>query len=249
MSSPSQSPSLLNRLADPLQSLLFPWRFMLLAASFLPATVLPLLRALDLRTLLSWSRLQPLWFGRFWAHAGPLVRADAECRVVPLLAGRVSRGRVLDPHSKPAHPPISGTVLEVGPGSGMWVSLFSPSRWPAGTGAVRKIYGIEPNAAVHPLLRAQVAAAGLQDTYEIVPVGIESLAQSCRVPRESVDCIVTVLCLCSIPNPRYNIAELYGYLKPGGRWYVYEHVKCWPEQPWLLRIYQCWCSLFPSAGR
>jgi hypothetical protein len=47
-----------------------------------------------------------------------------------------------------------------------------------------------------------------------------------------------VMCLCSIPEPRRNMAQLYGYLKPGGRWYVYEHVKCFREQGWGMRLYQ-----------
>ncbi|KAH6627173.1 hypothetical protein B0J18DRAFT_162192 [Chaetomium sp. MPI-SDFR-AT-0129] len=206
-------------------SLLHPWQFMLISLSFLPAT----LRSESLSTILFHpSRLRSAWFGRFWAFVAPNVRAHAEPHVVPLLQGRVS----------------------------MWVSLFTPRFLNPGasqaTPPITKIYGIEPNVGVHPLLRAQIAAAGLDtpnpannnSTYEILPVGIESLASSGRVTPESVDCIVTVLCLCSIPQPRENIAQLYGYLKPGGRWYVYEHVKCFREQGWGMRAYQAFLNLF-----
>jgi SAM-dependent methyltransferase len=217
---------------------------MAIALSYLPSTLLTALVTRDFSTLLSPTRLRAAWFGRFWAVVGPLVRANAEAKVIPLLQGRVTHGVIPPPSPTPTnttpsdqpqpHPAVSGTVLEVGPGSGMWTSLFTPAHLPA----IRKVYGIEPNTGVHPLLAAQVAAADLEETYEIVPVGIEDLATSGRVARESVDCIVTVMCLCSIPEPRRNMAQLYGYLKPGGRWYVYEHVKCFREQGWGMRLYQ-----------
>lgn len=35
---------------------------------------------------------------------------------------------------------------------------------------------------------------------------------------------MTIQCLCSVPEPRAMIADLYTYLKPGGKWYAYEHV-------------------------
>lgn len=154
---------------------------------------------------------------------------------------------------------IRGTVIEVGPGTGMWVSLFSDAyladssssgdaapletsdsfrqRKPASGRKVARVYGVEPNVAVHPELIARVEDAGLQGIYEIVPLGIESLAKSGRVEKESVDCIVSILCLCSIPDPEHNLKELYGYLKPGGRWFVYEHVKC-SNQNWGMVLYQ-----------
>lgn len=205
--------------------LIDPWKFMLLSLSYLPSTLLSLLLPPDLPTLLSPSRLQSAWFGRFWAAVGPSVRETGEARVVPLLEGRVTSGRVLSPGS--GGPGLRGVVLEVGPGTGMWASVFAhPSLAPG----IDRVYGVEPNAAHHPELRRRLAAAGLSDTYEVVPVGIEDLAASGRVAPGSVDCIVSVLCLCSIPDPERNVKELYGYLKEGGRWFVYEHVRCESER-------------------
>ncbi len=76
-----------------------------------------------------------------------------------------------------------------------------------------------------------------------MPLGIEDLAASGAVALQSVDCVVTIMCLCSIPEPRHNMAQLYGYLKPGGRWYVYEHVKCFRAQGLGMQLYQ---GLLPS---
>lgn len=59
---------------------------------------------------------------------------------------------------------------------------------------------------------------GLESVYEVVPVGIRDVGKVAGgIRKESVDCIVSVLCLCSIPKPERNIAELYGYCKKGGR--------------------------------
>ena len=235
-------------------TLTFPWQFMMVSSCYLPGTIVNFVSTGNVGAFFSWDRFQSAWFSRFWDWAGPNVRTSAEAMVVPLLEGRVSNGNIISPSD--AHAPgVGGVVLEVGPGSGNWVSIFSDkylgsaelatSKSVSGTRSkVTRVYGVEPNPGVHPLLRKRIEEAGLEDTYEIVPVGIEDLERSGRVARESLDCIVTVLCLCSIPDPERNIRELYSYLKPGGRWYVFEHVRAYRHQGWPMRIYQgLFCSL------
>lgn len=234
--------------------LLDPWLFMLQTLSHLPRTILLLLRSdALLAALLHPSRLQSAWFGNVWAALGPSIRDTASARVIPLLEGSVVAGQVTaapdnsrgDKPPPPPPPPggqrgLSGTVLEVGPGTGLWLPLFARLHL-SGRGITR-IYGVEPNRDVHAALRRSAAAAGLQDTYEVVPLGVEDLAASGRVARESVDCVVSIMCLCGIPDPEFNIREIYGYLKPGGVWYVYEHVKCGSERTrecgLFMRAYQ-----------
>lgn len=233
-----------------LLGLLSPWSFLFTSLTYLPRTILTSPSA-----LLSPSRLHSLWFSRFWTIIGPQVQTSTSPFVVPLLSGLVHRGVVVPPSSA-QHPGLGGTVLEIGAGSGLWASIFSDEHLPpagttTGTLGVRTpvthIYGVEPNTAVHGALRERVAAAGLEGRYEIVPVGIEDLLATGRVEAGSVDCIVSVLCLCSIPDPAENIRELYKCLKPGGRWYVFEHVKAFPEQGRLLSMYQGE-SIFSDLG-
>jgi len=64
-----------------------PWQFMSLSMTFLPSTVLPLIKTFSLRTLLSFTHLQPLWFARFWYIAGPQVREGCSPKIIPLLSG------------------------------------------------------------------------------------------------------------------------------------------------------------------
>lgn len=123
-----------------------------------------------------------------------------------------------------------GVVLDIGPGSGEWLSLF-PSH------QITKIYGVEPNRDHHPALRQKIKECGLEGIYEIVPVGIEDLEGGGWVEEGKVDSVVTVLCLCSIPKPREMIGRLYGMLGEGGVWVLYEHVRVKRSQ-WA-GWYQC----------
>lgn len=202
--------------------LLDPWLFMFQSLTYLPSTILRLIVAGNYSALVSPSQLQSAWFSSFWSVAGPNVRDTAESRVVALFEGRVTNGKIFTGSSEVgSSQSLRGMVLEIGPGTGMWVSLFADTHFP-----ISKIYGVEPNRDVHHELRRRVVAAGLSDRYEIVPHGIEKLATSGTIVPGSLDCIVSVLCLCSIPEPEKNIGELFQYLKPGGTWFVYEHVRC-----------------------
>ncbi|KAF9880728.1 hypothetical protein CkaCkLH20_01770 [Colletotrichum karsti] len=236
----------LSESVDLFWGLVGPWTFLWNAFTFLPGTIIRLVRAGDYGRLLSLSRFRDAWFGAFWGWWGPKIRVGNGDRMVALLEGRVSNARVVE---EAVHPPVSGVVLEVGPGSGLWVDLFAKSRPATAAGevlrrkiadGVTRVYGVEPNTEAHPVLKQRVAEAGLEGTYEIVPAGIESLNDPTvwegKIEKGSVDCIFSILCLCSIPEPEKNIPELYSYLKKGGRWYVYEHVQV--SYNWPLRLYQ-----------
>ena len=185
-----------------ISTLLGPLYMIALSSYYIPITIYNLLRTFQFSKLTSWSAFQHAWFGTFWHYFGAQSRQNAEPWVGPLLQN------------------ASGIVLDIGPGSGEWVSLFSPSK----NQNITKIFGIEPNYEHHASLRRRVENAGLGDIYEILGVGVEDLAK-CGIEKGSVDTICTVQCLCSVPGPEGIIGELYPYLKAGGRWLVYEHVK------------------------
>ncbi|KAI0137880.1 S-adenosyl-L-methionine-dependent methyltransferase [Hypoxylon sp. NC0597] len=256
--------SLYQRTKEATLGLLGPWIFLGLSASCLPRTILKLIWERKLSVLLSPSKLQDAWFSEVWKFQGPMIRQTAGEIVVPLLEGRATAGDVTP---EPVGPGIHGTVIEVGPGSGLWVDVYkmvaevNPNpEAEAGEGTVRRrnagasggkrvitrIYGVEPNQDQHPHLKRAIANAGLEGVYQIVPVGIEDLDNpdkwDGRVEKESVDCIVSILCLCSIPEPEKNIRELYGYLKKGGHWFVFEHVRC--EYSWYMKAYQRFVNVF-----
>lgn len=242
----------LDTLKDFFTHLTFPWLFMSISARHIPSTIATLVSNRQWRTLLSPWGFNEALFGNFWATVGPQIKSSAEVRVIPLLEGRVRDGAVQE---QAVGPPVSGRVIEVGAGSGMWADVFSKiggaeeqqvdgvrRRGVRPGSGLTKIYGVEPNPQSAEALRQRVKDVGLDDVYEVVPVGIESLSDpnawsGKAIEPGSIDCIVSILCLCSIPDQDENIKSLYKLLKPGGRWYVYEHVKA-ERGGILVSIYQ-----------
>jgi SAM-dependent methyltransferase len=237
-----------SQICEVFSSLIRPWQFMFVSLLYLPGIIWKFLKAGDIQSIFSWSRLQHAWFSAFWGWAGPRIRESNGPRITALLDGRVTNARVVD---EPVTPPVSGTVLDIGPGAGYWVDLYARTqrlKGSPGSGTASnttKIYGLEPNHALHANLIERVRDARLEDVYEIVPAGIQELCHATvlgenqlalTIEKRSVDCIVSLLCLCSIPDPEANIKELYSYLKEGGRWYVFEHVRA--GKYWPMRLYQ-----------
>ncbi|KAF9992364.1 hypothetical protein BGZ80_005947 [Entomortierella chlamydospora] len=232
-------------------NLMEPWHFMWLSLTHIPATIRALVAAKDYATLFSPSGFREALFGTLWGTVGPEIKASKEGHVIALLEGRVNDGRIVE---KAVTTPIYGTVLEIGAGSGMWVDVLARycngvdatgrlrnrNRKNAGNG-ITKIYGVEPNPISAKALEKRVKEVGLEDIYQVVPVGIESVddpsAWNGKIEPGSVDCIFGILCLCSIPEPEKNIQLLYRLLKPGGHWIVYEHVKVSRGGP-LMSFYQ-----------
>lgn len=190
-------------MAPPQLNLLLPPAMIFLGLVYLPITILHLLTTGQFHKLFSLKAFKDAWFGRFWVFFGPKSRALGFPSVEPLLAK------------------ANGVVLDIGPGDGQWMDLFSRAN---NKNHISRIYGVEPNAELHAGLRRRVQEAGLEGVYEILPVGVESL-DGCGIEKGSVDTIVTVQVLCSVPDPQKILKELYPYLKPGGQWLVYEHVR------------------------
>lgn len=187
--------------APPL-NLLRPLYLMSLSAAYIPVTIFSLVTTFQFDKLTSWTAFQHAWFGRFWSYFGPLAAESAAPKVEPLLH-----------HAR-------GIVLDIGPGSGQWLYLFAQAK----NKNIKKIYGVEPNSEHHKALRNSIHQAGLEGVYEILPVGVENL-ESCGIEKGTIDTIATIQVLCSVPGPEKIIKELYPYLRAGGIWLVYEHVK------------------------
>ncbi|KAL8780541.1 MAG: hypothetical protein Q9213_006437 [Squamulea squamosa] len=153
--------------------------------------------------LLNGSKFSDQAFGAFWLMLAPsLAEREVEKGVPDLVAS------------------ASGTIIEIGPGSGNQVSRYDRSK-------VTKIYGIEPTTSLHAKLRENIKKAGLSDVYTIVPCGAQDV-QTLReygVDKEAFDTVLSVQVFCSIPNPKETAAALWGLLKPGGTMIIYEHVK------------------------
>jgi len=189
--------------AGPL-NLLRPLLLLSYSTYYLIPTIWNLLINLQLATFLSFSDFKDAWFARFWAFFGPLSRENAAPSVIPLIQNSAQ-----------------GVCLDIGPGTGQWLYLFERANNPT----ITKIYGIEPNPGMHSILRENAVKANLGGIYEAIGCGAEELQTKGGIQKESIDTIITVQCLCSIPTPELIIRELFPLLKPGGKWLVFEHVR------------------------
>jgi len=130
-------------------------------------------------------------------------------RIMPRLIAAGMRNKTMMSYRSHIPALASGTVLELGIGSGL--------NFPYYTGNVTRLYGLEPSA----LLRAEAADAAREASFpvELLAAGAE------RIPLESgsVDTVVSTWTLCSIPDLPAALAEARRVLRPGGQLLFFEH--------------------------
>jgi ubiquinone/menaquinone biosynthesis C-methylase UbiE len=132
---------------------------------------------------------------------------------------------------------LSGSVLEVGAGTGATLGLY-PS-------AVVKLVLCEPDAHMRRKLQARCSALspGRADVSDCP-------AQALRWPDGSFDAVVSSLVLCSVPDQRAALAEIRRVLKPGGRLLFLEHVAA-DSNParlkWQKRVEPVWKHLMDNC--
>lgn len=196
----------LEVLPQPIAEFLNPLCLLYTSLTYIPVVLLNILLGYTPTSALSsWSSFKDAWFASFWQYFGPLSSLGASEAIAPLVAQ------------------ASGVVLDVGTGQGDFLKLYTPH-----LGQITKVYAVELNRQQWPGLLANARKAGLtaeNGNFEILDARIEELETKGGIKRQSVDTIVTLQTLCSMPESQMLIKELRSYLKPGGKWIVYEHVK------------------------
>lgn len=143
-----------------------------------------------------------------------------------------------------------GIVLDLGAGHGHTVDYLTHSR-------VTKYIALEPNLLMHPKIRAKANAAGyteLNGNLSILGCGAEeiNLINSSLGGPNQVDTVVSVLSLCSIPEPEKTLNNLAVHvIKPhGGQLLFYEHVLSdSPDVAWWQRFWTPIWSLVMDGCR
>lgn len=153
-------------------------------------------------------------FARFWKVVAPGAMAGRDRDA--LLAG------------------LTGTVLEVGAGTGVNFAHYPPS--------VAKVVAIEPE----PHLREEAARHAAR-----APVAVEVVdgeAEAVPLPDASVDAVVTSLVLCSVTDQAASLAELQRVLRPGGELRFYEHVVAHRDRPAAFQRWLDRSGVWPKLG-
>jgi len=106
-------------------------------------------------------------------------------------------------------PGLSGTVLEIGPGTGDNFAYFSPGiTW----------IGIEPNRFMHPYIMEKAKKFGITADLR------HGYAERIDIGNNSIDAVVSTHVLCSVSEPSTAVQEIVRVLKPGGKFVFIEHI-------------------------
>jgi ubiquinone/menaquinone biosynthesis C-methylase UbiE len=104
---------------------------------------------------------------------------------------------------------VSGTVLEVGFGSGRNLPFYPAT--------VQRVVAVDPSRESAKLAAKRIAQARFPVEY--LPVSGEQIP----VPDGSFDAVVSTFTLCTIPDPSAALAQLRRVLKRGGKFFLVEH--------------------------
>ena len=120
-------------------------------------------------------------------------------------------------NTKPNHyqrqkivPLATGDVVEIGVGPGLNLQYYNTTN-------VNKVIGIDPSDELNKIAKKNANKVNLDIEFNL------SSAESIDLPTSSVDSVVCTFSLCSIPDPKKALKEIYRILKPGGKYFFCEH--------------------------
>ncbi|PFH49526.1 hypothetical protein AMATHDRAFT_62979 [Amanita thiersii Skay4041] len=118
-------------------------------------------------------------------------------------------------------PYASGVVLDLGAGHGHTAFYLDH-------GKVTRYIALEPNTLMHPQIRENANKAGYTEsdgTLLVLACGAQDTEEILSAIGTQVDTLISVLTLCSIPEPQKTISSMANnLLKSGGQFLFYEHV-------------------------
>lgn len=141
--------------------------------------------------------------------------------------------RFASKHKQRLFKDLSGTVLEIGPGTGANLRYLNPSKvtW----------IGVEPNSFMHAYLHEEANRLGM-------PIEVQSsTGDALPLADESADAVISTLVLCCVNSQQRALQEVLRVLKPGGRLLFIEHVAA-PEGSWLRRTQNLLIPLWKRLG-
>lgn len=110
----------------------------------------------------------------------------------------------------------SGRVLEIGPGPGTSLSCLVGND-------ITEYVAVEPNTHMHHHLREEAERLGLRP-----PTILSAAAEGISVDDKSVDSVISTHVLCSVTDLMQVLQEVKRILKPGGRFFFFEHIASEP---------------------
>ena len=130
-------------------------------------------------------------------------------QVLPRFIDRACGGRSLAKWRRRLVADLSGTVVEIGSGSGLNIEHLP--------GSVERLLAVEPSDVARRLAARRVQ----RSTTPVEHIGPDGA--SIPLGDASCDSALATFALCTIPDVESALAEVMRVLKPGGRFHVLEH--------------------------
>ncbi len=147
-----------------------------------------------------------------------------EDKILPRVMDKLTGSPGFDDLRRHVTAPLHGEVLEIGFGSGTNVKFFPE--------AVTKVYAIDPATIGREIATPRIAKRGIDVEF----IGLDGAVIA--LPNNSVDCALSTLTLCTIPDVEQSLREIARVLKPGGTFHFFEHGRA-PDvktQKWQNRL-------------
>ncbi len=131
--------------------------------------------------------------------------------------------------------PTQGRVLELGFGTGLNLPHYPT--------CVAEIVAVDPNPGMAAIAQRRIEQLGIVVEHHQIS------AETLSFDAGSFDSVVCTLTLCSIPNVRAALAEVWRVLKPGGQFLFLEHGR--HADPavakWQDRLNPMWKAVFDGC--
>lgn len=125
------------------------------------------------------------------------------------LVARAMKNSQLSQFRKDTVSGVSGTVLEIGFGSGTNLPFYPQD--------IEQLYALEPSQDMFNCAKENIAHS------KIKIVHLPNSAEQIPLKNETVDYVVSTWTMCTISNPDKALQEIYRVLKPGGVFVFIEH--------------------------
>ena len=130
-------------------------------------------------------------------------------QILPRLIDCACGGRSLGKWRRRLTADLSGTVVEIGSGSGLNIEHLPDS--------VERLLAVEPSNVARRVASRRVQRL----TTPVEHIGLDGA--SIPLGDASCDCALATFALCTIPDVETALVEVMRVLKPGGRFHVLEH--------------------------
>ena len=166
-----------------------------------------------------------------------MIKSAYENYVLPKLLDTCCSTKPINYQREKIVPNASGTVLEIGIGSGLNIPFYNISK-------IDKIYGLDPS--IQLCKKAIKKAEKINMNIDFLFEGAEEI----KLKSNSIDTVVITYTLCSIPNPMDALKEIKRVIRSDGNILFCEHGIA-PDikvSKWQNRINPIWGKLFGGCN-